>query len=236
MKKYSTLLASTLVLVFSAVGASAVVIADWDIQGNGPGTSYIGPVPLGSTATGVTASTITTVGVSNISSTGNKINSLGGNSWGTTPFDPNDAYVEFMITPDAGITLDLDTLYFNQAPNNLVGFSAVWELRSSLDGYSSVIATDSINIGFQNINAAAAYDAVVLGSNFDAITSSVTFRLYGTGFDGSSGQWFIANPTEGDFSNFTVEGSVIPEPAVTSLAAGILVLLGTWLHRCRNQA
>ncbi len=198
--------------------ARADVLADYDIKGNSPGTSYIGPVPVNSTADHVTAQAMEVVGVSNISSSGNKSESLGGNSWNSAAFDINDEYIGFSLAPAAGLALDIDAIYFNEAANNpFASGPGAWELRSSLDGFGSVVATGTITSGFQNINSAG-FTKITLDSTFDNVSSNIEFRLYGnvTNF---GDQWFVTDPSDAStpFTNFTVEGAVVPEPASTAL-------------------
>lgn len=197
--------------------AHADILVDWDVANSTPaGQSTAGPIPVNSTATDLSASALTTVGVGDVASTGNKKDSLGGQSWNYQAFDIDDEYIGFTITPENGAVFNLGALYFNEAANNTFGAPAQWQLRSSVDAFASTIASGTITSGFQDI-ASAGYTVINLPSSFDAVSNAVEFRLYGTDFSTFSNQWFVANPSEGPYANFTLDGVLVPEPASMAL-------------------
>lgn len=221
-----TVSAAGLLGVALVAPTQAEVLVDYDIVGNSPGSSYLGPVAADSTAANISAGTLGTVGVGNVSSGGNKSNSIGGNSWesGGGGIQIDTDYLGWSLTVADGFTMDIDAIHFNEAMNN--SFSnppGEWVLRSSLDGFATNAATGLITSGFQDITGTNTYTLINLGPEFDGLTGTVEFRLYAE-LDGAfSPQWFVSDPTDGPFTNFTVEGVVIPEPASFALlAAGAL--------------
>lgn len=99
----------------------------------------------------------------------------GEDGWPTGAIDLN-AYMEFSVSPNTGYYLNLNTVTMiirrsntgspqGAGPNN-------WTLRSSLDGYASDIATNSMTYNYATFT-------VPLPAAFQSLTSGVTFRLYG---------------------------------------------------------
>ncbi len=226
-------LAAVAMVVAIASAAHGAVLAEWDIT-QWSGDHWNPNVTVTGEDTNVDASGISLVGLSNANSAGgNKASAIGGRSWNSATFSKSDEYLSFTITPTGGAVLDIDTIHLSEAMNNnnLINDGgpnegpAEFRLRSSLDNFDTNILTGVITGGFQDINGASTYHALSLGSDFDAIDSTVEFRLYGTGFASFRGQWFIGNPADGPFDNFTVEGSVIPEPATMALVGlGLLTI------------
>jgi hypothetical protein len=94
-------------------------------------------------------------------------------SWASAPTIGVNDYYEFTITPDAGSSIDLATIYFDEQREHASSPSK-WELRSSIDAYASSIGdakntTDNINFA-QQVN--------LTGVQFADITDPITFRLY----------------------------------------------------------
>jgi hypothetical protein len=121
-------------------------------------------------------------------------------AWSTGAFSAID-YIEFSLTPTANFKINFTSFSYTgslsaNGPANLV-------LRSSLDNYSSNIAT--LNPVSGNINLSSA--------TFQNITSSITFRIYG----------YNALTATGTFSinDFTFNGNVTPTspsiPVITSV-------------------
>ena len=229
--KLSHQFATCAMLGLFAGATHAAVLVDYDISGGSDGNSYNGPVAVGVLAANVTASSLTTNDIPQVAVTNNKANALGGNNYNDPPAD----YFSFTLTPDAGYTLDIDTIHFNEGSNNVPAASTAWELRSSLDGFSSVIATEAIGAGNEDITDNAAYQQINLGSAFDAVAGPIEFRiLAGNANVGFSWQYFIGDPTL-NFDNFTVEGTanVIPEPT-TALLVALLSPLALTRRRRRS--
>ena len=99
----------------------------------------------------------------------------GQDGWPTGAIDPN-AYLQFSVSPNTGYYLVLNTVTMiirrsntgtpqGAGPNN-------WTLRSSLDGYTTDIATSSMTYNYATFT-------VTLPAAFQTLSSAVSFRLYG---------------------------------------------------------
>lgn len=151
-----------------SMDARAQTAATWSFSGSS--------VDPSATATGITASKVT-MG-SDVTGGGQFSGSdfFGQDGWPATAIiDPN-AYMQFTIGPGSGYYLVLNTVVMNLRHSTL-GTSAgsgptSWLLSSSLDGYSSVLASGSLTTGYQTFT-------VTLPAAFHTLTSSVSFRLYG---------------------------------------------------------
>jgi len=99
----------------------------------------------------------------------------GQDGWPTGAIDPN-AYLQFSVSPNTGYYLVLNSVTMiirrsntgtpqGAGPNN-------WTLRSSLDGYTTDIATNSMTYNYATFT-------VTLPAAFQTLSSAVTFRLYG---------------------------------------------------------
>lgn len=148
--------------------ARAQTAAAWSFSGESVNPSTAG--------TGVTASKVT-LG-SDVTGGGQFSGSdfFGQDGWpAATTIDPN-AYMQFSVGPNSGYYLVLNTVVMSLRHSTL-GTSAgsgptSWLLSSSLDGYSSVLASGSLTTGYQNFT-------VTLPAAFQGLMSTVTFRLYG---------------------------------------------------------
>jgi hypothetical protein len=85
-------------------------------------------------------------------------------------------YMEFSLTPTTGYQLDISTLVLTLRRSN-TGSPAgsgptTWSLRSSLDGFTSNIASSAMTLTYANYT-------VTPGSSFLNLYTTVTFRLYG---------------------------------------------------------
>jgi hypothetical protein len=100
---------------------------------------------------------------------------FGENGWPSGALN-SSMYLQFSITPNVGYQLDLTRIVLTIRRSN-TGSPAgsgptSWSLRSSLDGYATDIATNSLGHNYNNYT-------VTLGSSFLHLYSTVTFRLYG---------------------------------------------------------
>lgn len=160
-KSLKTLLLATLL----APAAQAQTAANWNFNSTlsaTPGSNLAAPnAALGSSI------------VSNAFNGGGEFYGEGG--WPTGGIDPN-AYLQFSVSPNTGYFLVLNTVTLvirrsntgtpqGAGPNN-------WTLRSSLDGYTSDLATGSQTINYQTFT-------ITLPAAFQTLTGSVSFRLYG---------------------------------------------------------
>ncbi|HEY4334825.1 MAG TPA: hypothetical protein VGM89_02985 [Puia sp.] len=100
----------------------------------------------------------------------------GEGGWPTGALDPN-AYYQFTVTASAGyyVVLNTVTLVIRRSSTGSPSGSGptTWSLRSSLDGYTADITTNSA------MTYSYATYSVALPAAFQAISSTVTFRLYG---------------------------------------------------------
>jgi hypothetical protein len=99
----------------------------------------------------------------------------GEGGWPAGALDPN-AYVQFSLTPNAGYQLDLSSITLRLRRSN-TGSPAgsgptSWSLRSSVDGYSTNIASNSLTHTHTEFT-------IPLGATFHNQYTTITFRLYG---------------------------------------------------------
>jgi len=132
-------------------------------------------------STSGTGGTYNTVSIADFSATipakaynGNTVY-FGEGGWPSGTLDPN-AYLEFTISPNTGYHLDLTSVVLS-IRRSTTGTAAgsgptAWSLRSSLDGYTSNLGSNSLTTGIQNFT-------VNLGSSFLIRAAPITFRLYG---------------------------------------------------------
>ncbi|MFA6961236.1 MAG: PEP-CTERM sorting domain-containing protein [Opitutaceae bacterium] len=206
-----------------------------------------------SSATQVTASAVT-MGITAVSGS-NGFSSAGGNvffrvnqnnsvqqlySTESLSVEHNDYYT-FTLTPDAGTTLNLSQFTAMVGGQSLGGasslasdaFTAYFFLRSSLDGYTSNLASiqqtvDARAAGASSTTLIPTALTADLGSEFSSVGSSVSFRIYA---------YVVTTTTSFDqvvrMDDFTVLGAVsaIPEPANLGLVLGGLALVGLALRR-----
>lgn len=207
-------IAGLAILAASAITANsqAAILATYDLTG-AAGTQASNNAT--SKDAGVAATAITR-GSGLTGNAGN--NSLNSAGFGAS-FDAND-YVQVGIAPVAGGTLNLDNLFFNTQRSNTG--PATIEVRSSLDNYGSAITT-------LTPPSAATAQAVALPGTFDALTSGVTFRLYGYGASSASGTFRLtqlasaANPNAFSFDGSVTPG-VTPEPATLGMIGALGVI------------
>lgn len=99
----------------------------------------------------------------------------GEGGWPAGALDAN-AYVQFSLTPNAGYQLDLSsiTIRFRRSNTGSPAGSGPtsWSLRSSVDGYSTNIASNSLTHTHTEFT-------VPLGTTFHNQYTTITFRLYG---------------------------------------------------------
>jgi len=99
----------------------------------------------------------------------------GQDGWPTGAIDLN-AYLQFTVSPSSGYTLVLNSVAMTLRRSNTGSPSGAgpnsWSLRSSLDGYTTDLATNSMTYNY------ATY-TVSLPAAFQNVTGAVSFRLYG---------------------------------------------------------
>ncbi len=201
------------VLVFSlSAPLPAAQLVDYDFDDSTPSASAV--------AAHLTASGIT--GGSGISVFAYKPGNpdtglaLSATKWTTSAtYDPND-YFEVTLTPATGYQLTLSNFQVD-ARRSDTG-PQTWELRSSVDGFGTVLGSETLPISSdfypaQQLSIPKAY------ANLD---SAVTFRMYGYGASGTLGTGTLR------IDNLIIDGEItpVPEPAGWFVLAG-LVLLGS---------
>ena len=99
----------------------------------------------------------------------------GQDGWPTGAIDGN-AYVQFTVSPSSGYTLVLNNVAMTIRRSNTGSPSGAgpnnWTLRSSLDGYTTDLATNSMTYNYATFT-------VNLPAAFQNLTGAVSFRLYG---------------------------------------------------------
>ena len=137
-------------------------------------------------------------------------NSMNSSGWATTSTLDVSDYYQFTITPVAGTILNIDTLHFAERRSG-TGISK-FELRSSLDSYSSTVGS----VVIVPDDTATRQQTITLGSAFDSISSSVTFRLFGYASEASGGTWRLENNTVK--SGVVLEGNSVPPLGALSVS------------------
>ncbi len=128
------------------------------------------------------------------------------NDWGLN-FDSDGsdfettAYFSWTLTPKTGFEIDLTRLDGNWQ-RSTTG-PKTYALRSSLDGFSSNIATGA------TASSASPFSISLASPSFDSITASIEFRLYAWGATGSSGTFSI--------NDFSFVGTVDPVVVVPTV-------------------
>ncbi len=170
--------------LLSVTSTQASVLTEFDFSGEPGGQSLTTPVFV---APGISVSDFRRgFGVDPFAGAG-LINSR---AWTQGEVEINFDYYEFVITPEAGVSLDLNELAFAER-RSATGVRA-FTLRSSLDGY----LTDVVTPVEVPDDAATRDHRLTLGAAFDAVTGPISFRLYGYFSETFSGRWGIANHSE----------------------------------------
>jgi hypothetical protein len=139
----------------------------------------------------------------------------GQDGWPTTAtIDPN-AYFQFTLTANSGYYLVLNTasLALRRSTTGTAAGSGPenWVLKSSLDGYTSVISSNALTTNYQTFT-------ITLPAAFQSIASTVTFRLYG----------YNSVTTAGGDNRFVMDNiSITGQTPAGTLAIQSLDLTGT---------
>jgi hypothetical protein len=163
------------------------------------GTTDPTPPP---TVTGVTFGSFKAVGVGANPNAGGRFSFTG--NWPAGNLDPTK-YYEVTITPDAGVSLDISSIVFNEQSS--AAGAKQWAVRSSVDGYAANLPA-SISPANSNLTAnpdnsfeytvtppnssQSGSKITLLGSGFIGITTPITFRFYG--FNSGTGTFSLNNP------------------------------------------
>src|ERR1700722_18423006 len=139
----------------------------------------------------------------------------GQDGWPTTTTIDGNAYFQFTLTANANYYLVLNAISLALRRSTL-GTAAGsgpqnWVLSSSLDGYTSVIASGALTTSYQTFT-------VTLPAAFQSIASTVTFRLYG----------YNSVTTSGGDNRFVMDNITITgQTPITTLAIQSLDLTAT---------
>jgi len=172
----------------------------------------------------ITATDLLLVGMSRTAFT----QTMSGSSWPVGGFN-SGKYFQFTVTPDSGYAVTYSTLTYSLY-RTLISISDVktWELRASLDGFTS----SNISLASNSLNGAASLQMVRFSNDISALgtqSGQVTFRLYGQD-DRSPGNGLagLANRTDfsGTGSDVLLGGSISAVPEIEQVgviaAAGLL--------------
>ncbi|MFC0076211.1 PKD-like domain-containing protein, partial [Flavobacterium procerum] len=107
-------------------------------------------------------------------------------------------FFTFTITPNGGSSINFVNLIYTSSTNN--NGPTRFVLRSSLDGYSANI--DGVKTDTNG-------NTFLLGTSFQNITTTITFRLYGYNSGDSNGSTFSIN-------DFTFNGTICLAPPTTT--------------------
>ena len=140
-------------------------------------------------------------------------NGVNAYEWGpAATLDAND-YYEFTITPDAGYTMTLSSFVFDDRwVDPFANDTYFWTLRSSLDGFSSDVATP-VSFAVTQAGSPDTHTGITFnlpGGTFTNVSTPITFRLYG---------YDVTNPgnLELGIDNVDLNGT-INSPTKTSIA------------------
>jgi hypothetical protein len=134
---------------------------------------------------------------------------------GNSP-DAND-YFSFTLTPESGYVLSLTQLILDER-RSLTGIRE-WSVRSSLDGFSSDLATfavpdnDATRTG-QTISLSAAL--------FGQLDTPIEFRIYGYSSEQSGGTWRIDNLMVDGSVTASTTAATVPDSLPFAFTGGIL--------------
>ncbi|MBS1605635.1 MAG: hypothetical protein JST42_23420 [Bacteroidetes bacterium] len=191
----------TLAVFSIAFGASAQTAVSWGFNST----------LAGSPASHISASAVS-LGSSIVSNSFNGSTEFyGQDGWPAGAIDAN-AYLQFTVSPSTGYTLVLNSVAMTVRRSNTGSPSGAgptsWALRSSLDGYTTDLATNSMTYNY------ATY-TVTLPAVFQNLTGAVSFRLYG----------YNTTINSGGTSRFVYDNISIAGQAISGLLAEQSIVL-----------
>ena len=134
------------------------------------------------------------------------------------------SYVSFTITPTSGLTFELLSIGFGT--RSTANGPQAWTLRSSLDSFSTDLASGSMSN-----NSAWSYKTASLGTPLSS-SAATELRIYG----------YAVDPTQSPFSTTwrldDVQVELVPEPSTVlmlAIGAGSAAIAGGWRARSRRR-
>lgn len=144
------------------------------------------------------------------------------------------SYFSFTLTPEAGYALNLSALIFDTVYNGSLSsgvLTANYFVRSSLDGFSTNIATPIAQLYAPSSSSSFTLREIDLSSNssYQGIVSTIEFRIYV--YDNSTSPDRIIR-----LDNVTLNGATpaIPEPSFFVGLVGCCSLLASIMMRHRH--
>lgn len=192
-------------LISLAAGtAGAAVIASWDFAGF-DGTEATAD---GTMATGMETATLSHgAGLQYVTANQDSFNGTGFLSTLDSALADDD-YFTFTLAASVNYIFSLDSIGFNfdASPSG----PQSWALFSSMDGFAA--AGDAL-YNWTSVGTGSRTATLSANPDFQVISGSVEFRVYGYGASLESG----TGSFEGDGNDITVNGEVVPEPATLGL-------------------
>lgn len=100
-------------------------------------------------------------------------------------------FYTFTVTPNSGATISLSSLIFDARRSN--SGPGTIEVRSSLDNYGAALSTLTPGTGSGSGNFNLGLPTSLTAAQFQNLTSSITFRIYGYGATGTAGTLSLDN-------------------------------------------
>lgn len=234
-------------LVFVSTNAAhGELITGWDIAGVDVNDDY-GPPPFrfDATVSHANASGQLTLGAGvNPSTTANQygFKVSGANSQNSLAGAiANDHFLQFAISVDSGYEMDLSSLKIRGQSSNTGSSDIV--LMTSVDGFTdgdeiaSVSGKNGMTGGFDTDSSGFGDLIDLTGGQYQGLTGTITFRIYGYGSTSGAGITYLRNLTQGGAEDLVLDGEIsaltaVPEPS--SMAVLSLFCLGA-VRRFRKK-
>ena len=211
-----------LTLLPSGPQAQGAIITQYQTLGSVNAVSAGNALPATLTDPRVTAGPLSFVGLTPSGFAGYRAS-----GWTSNATPDLGQYLSFSVDP-TGFIMVLDTLQYRIQPGDQTNVNislrgpATWQVRTSLDGFSTALATISSSVG--NPSFTWTIDVSSLGF----ISTPVEFRLYGYEGGQNSAGIGVISPW------ITLNGTVLPEPG-TIVGATLVTLIGAGLIARRRR-